>query len=55
MKEFLGKENPWALQHICERLLEVADRGMWEAEEQDLDEIRRVYLEMEGGLEDMES
>lgn len=48
MKEFLGKENPWALHHICERLLEVADRGMWEAEAQDLDEMPDLGLPGDG-------
>jgi cobaltochelatase CobN len=31
MQDFLRKSNPWALNAIGRRLLEAADRGMWEA------------------------
>ena len=49
---FLRKSNPWALRGIAERLLEAADRGMWaEPEDGTLEELRSVYLELEGELE----
>jgi cobaltochelatase CobN len=31
MQQFLGQSNPWALQAIGERLLEAAERGLWQA------------------------
>jgi cobaltochelatase CobN len=31
MRQFLGQSNPWALQAIGERLLEAAERGLWQA------------------------
>ncbi len=49
---FLRKSNPWALRGIAERLLEAADRGLWaEPEDGTLEELRSVYLELEGELE----
>ncbi|GAA0729132.1 cobaltochelatase subunit CobN [Dactylosporangium roseum] len=52
-RKFLDESNPWALHGITERLLEAADRGLWEhPEESTLDALRQVYLETEGDLED---
>ena len=31
VRDFLRRSNPWALRAIAERLLEAADRGLWEA------------------------
>ncbi|CAM3710589.1 cobaltochelatase subunit CobN [Kibdelosporangium persicum] len=51
-QKFLAEANPWALHGISERLLEAADRGMWEHPEQStLDALRAVYLNTEGDLE----
>jgi cobaltochelatase CobN len=53
---FLRKSNPWALRGIAERLLEAADRGLWaEPEDGTLEELRSVYLELEGELEGEDS
>ncbi|MFV2172215.1 cobaltochelatase subunit CobN [Actinomadura sp. LOL_016] len=52
-RAFFDRSNPWALHGITERLLEAADRGMWEHPEQaTLDALKRLYLEVEGDLED---
>ncbi|MBP2325372.1 cobaltochelatase CobN [Kibdelosporangium banguiense] len=51
-QKFLAESNPWALHGISERLLEAADRGMWQHPEQStLDALRSVYLSTEGDLE----
>jgi cobaltochelatase CobN len=51
-QKFLAEANPWALHGISERLLEAADRGMWQHPEQPtLDALRAVYLTTEGDLE----
>ncbi|MEV6929159.1 cobaltochelatase subunit CobN [Dactylosporangium sp. NPDC051485] len=51
--KFLTESNPWALHGIAERLLEAAERGLWEhPEPSTLDSLREVYLETEGDLED---
>jgi cobaltochelatase CobN len=52
-REFLARSNPWALHGISERLLEAADRGMWEhPEPETLEALQKAYLETEGDLED---
>ncbi|GGM72980.1 cobaltochelatase CobN [Longimycelium tulufanense] len=51
-QQFLTESNPWALHGIAERLLEAAERKMWENPEQaTLDALREVYLRAEGDLE----
>ncbi|QIP40526.1 cobaltochelatase subunit CobN [Rhodococcus erythropolis] len=51
-QKFMTQSNPWALHGIAERLLEAAERNMWEHPEQKtLDGLRQVYLETEGELE----
>ena len=51
-REFFDKSNPWALHDISERLLEAADRKMWESpDEERLELLRRTFLESEGELE----
>jgi len=51
-RKFMTESNPWALHGIAERLLEAAERDMWEQpEQQTLDGLRQVYLETEGELE----
>jgi hydrogenobyrinic acid a,c-diamide cobaltochelatase (EC 6.6.1.2)/cobaltochelatase CobN subunit (EC 6.6.1.2) len=46
------KVNPHALQNIAERLLEAVERGMWQATEEMKEELRDVYLDIEGWIED---
>ena len=53
MQRFFEQSNPWALRAIAERLMEAADRQMWEdPPEEILDELRRVYLRTEALLEE---
>ena len=53
MREFFAQSNPWALHGIAERLLEAADRKLWDTPDpQTLAALRRAYLETEGDLED---
>jgi cobaltochelatase CobN len=52
VQQFLKDSNPWALRGMTERLLEAANRELWEAPPVDiLDDLRRLYLELEGDLE----
>jgi len=52
-RKFFAESNPWALHGIAERLLEAADRGMWEhPAPETIDALREVYLAVEGDLED---
>lgn len=52
MQEWLKEVNPHALQNITERLLEAIERDMWDATEEMKEELRRIYLEIEGMIED---
>jgi cobaltochelatase CobN len=50
--KFLQESNPWARHGITERLLEAADRGLWEHPDPDtLAGLRQAYLETEADLE----
>jgi cobaltochelatase CobN len=52
MREFFHRSNPWALHGIAERLLEAADRKLWDAPDPEtLAALRQAYLETEGDLE----
>jgi cobaltochelatase CobN len=52
-RAFMQKSNPWALRGVAERLLEAADRGLWEEPSPEaLDGLKRTYLELEGDLEE---
>ena len=52
-REFFNRSNPWALHGIAERLLEAAERKLWDSPNPEtLDMLRQVYLETEGDLED---
>ncbi len=53
VRDFMQESNPWALRAISERLLEAAERGLWsEPDPEDLDALKRAYLENEGMLEE---
>ena len=55
-RKFLRPVNPWALHGITERLLEAADRGLWEAPDgPTLEALRAIYLQVEGQLEEAQS
>jgi cobaltochelatase CobN len=52
-QKFMNQSNPWALHSITERLLEAADRKLWDSPEPaTLDALREIYLQTEGDLED---
>ncbi|MFI5958724.1 cobaltochelatase subunit CobN [Cryptosporangium sp. NPDC051539] len=52
-QKFFTESNPWALHAITERLIEAANRGMWEhPDAATLDALQELYLATEGDLED---
>jgi cobaltochelatase CobN len=52
MQEFLSKSNPWALNAIAERLLEAANRNLWDnPNPETLEALRGVLLDSEAILE----
>ena len=52
VQEWLRDVNPWALQRMTEILLEAEQRGLWQAKPETKEELQKLYLEMEGELED---
>ncbi len=52
VQEWMKEVNPWALQRMTEVLLEAQQRGLWNAKEETLEQLRELYLEMEGELEE---
>ncbi len=53
MRKFFEEKNPYALEEIARRLLEAEQRGLWDADEQVLGELKRNYLEVESWMEDL--
>ncbi|NOZ88200.1 MAG: cobaltochelatase subunit CobN [Deltaproteobacteria bacterium] len=52
MRRWFKKVNPWALEEIGRRLLEAASRGIWQPDEERLEQLKEAYLEVEGSIED---
>ena len=52
-QKFFQQSNPWALHGIAERLLEAAERKLWESPAPEtLSALQQIYLATEGDLED---
>ena len=45
-------ENPWVLRDITERFLEAANRGMWNANDEELKLIKEIVLLSEKNIEE---
>lgn len=52
MKKRMKENNRWAYLSMIETLLESSKRGYWKAEENEIKELERAYLEVEGDIED---
>lgn len=52
VQKWLRQVNPWALQRMTEILLEAEQRGLWQAKPETKEELQKLYLDMEGELED---
>ncbi|ENN96255.1 cobaltochelatase [Methanocaldococcus villosus KIN24-T80] len=52
MEEFFKENNPYALLNITERLLEAIERGLWKADDEMKEKLRKKYLEIEGMIEE---
>ncbi|MDK2937425.1 MAG: cobaltochelatase CobN [Eubacteriaceae bacterium] len=51
-REWINSVNPWAIHAMTERLLEAAQREMWDAKEETLDKLKAIYMEIEGDIEE---
>jgi cobaltochelatase CobN len=52
-RKWLEESNPYALRDMAGRLLEVIQRGLWEASEEMKERLRSTYLEVGSLLEDI--
>lgn len=50
-REWMEQHNPHAVLNISERLLEANQRNMWNASQEKLDLLRKIYLNIEGDVE----
>ncbi|MBW9223146.1 cobaltochelatase subunit CobN, partial [Methanothermococcus sp. SCGC AD-155-E23] len=51
-RKFFERNNPYALEEIGRRLLEAYKRGLWSADKETLEDLKRRYMEVEGLMED---
>ncbi len=51
--EKLRKNNPFAAAEMIMRMLEAWNRGYWDAVEGDVRELKELYMELEGEIEEM--
>ena len=52
VQEWLRDVNPWALQRMAEVLLEAEKRGLWNAKPETKSELQKLYLSIEGEIEE---
>lgn len=54
LREWIEENNPHALLNMTEKLLEAESRDMWDAPQEQLKELRKIYLKIEGDIEEYE-
>lgn len=54
LRERLKGNNSFAYMTIVEWMLEYNKRGYWEASKEQLEELKNVYLDIEGDIEDFQ-
>lgn len=52
MRGWFKENNIWAAEEIARRLLEAAERGLWQPSEETLEKLREAYADIEGILEE---
>ncbi|WP_116115328.1 cobaltochelatase subunit CobN [Austwickia chelonae] len=52
MQEWFGEVNPYALHNILDKLLDMAQRGLWDAQDDMREALTQAYLSAEAGVED---
>lgn len=51
-RQWINEVNKWAMHNMTERLLEANQRGMWHTTDNRLKELRKIYMNTEGDLEE---
>ena len=54
VRKSMMKENIWAVEHQLNRLMEAFNRGIWDASEEEIEKLKKIYLEIESEIEEME-
>lgn len=52
MRKRMIENNKWAYLNMVERLMECNKRGYWQASEEEIKNLREVYLEIDGEIEE---
>lgn len=53
VRSWMEDVNPFAVHAMSERLLEAVQRGMWDADEDTLEDLREIFLNIDGEMEDI--
>ena len=51
-RRFFEENNPYALEEIARRLIEAAERGLWEPAPDVKEALKEIYVEIEGWIEE---
>jgi cobaltochelatase CobN len=51
-RKFFEENNPWALEEIARRMIEAAERGLWDPSPDVRDALKNLYVEIEGWIEE---
>ena len=51
-RQFFQEQNPWAMEEMGRRLIEAMERGLWSPSSDVREALKRLYLEVEGWIED---
>ncbi len=51
-RKFFQEQNPWAMEEMGRRLIEAMERGLWSPSPDVREALKRLYLEVEGWIED---
>jgi cobaltochelatase CobN len=51
-KRFFQEQNPWAMEEMGRRLIEAMERGLWSPSPDVREALKRLYLEVEGWIEE---
>jgi cobaltochelatase CobN len=54
MRKKMMLENIWSVEDSLKRLMEAYQRGMWDATDEEIDKLKKIYLELESEIEERE-
>lgn len=54
VRKQMMKENIWAVEDQLKHLMEAYQRGMWDASDEEIEKLKKIYLEIESEIEEQE-